>query len=91
MTKLILQTSNDWTRRKIETAIASERTLLQRALRRTEEKVKAFEHKHGTRDRASLYGKIDDMELLEWEGEMEVQQKMREQLASLQEIAIEYE
>jgi len=91
MTKLILQTSNDWTRRKIESAIASERTLLQRALRKTEDKVNAFERKHGNLDRASLYGKIDDMEMLEWEGEIEVLQKMREQLASLQEIAIEYQ
>ena len=91
MTKLILQTNNAWTRRKIETAIASERTLLQRALRKTEDKVKAFEQKHGSRDRTSLYGKVDDMELLEWEGEIEVLQKMKEQFASLQEIAIEYQ
>lgn len=91
MTKLILQTNNDWTRRKIETALASERTLLQRALHKTENKVRVFEQKHGNLDRATLYGKIDDMELLEWEGELEVLEKMKEQLASLQEIAIEYQ
>ncbi len=91
MIKLIVQTQNDWARRKIETAIASERTLLQKAVHKTEGKVKAFEQKHGCRDRAALYGKIDDMELLEWEGESEILEMMKEQLASLQEIAIEYQ
>lgn len=91
MTKVILQTDNAWTRKKIESAIDSERILLQRALRKTEDKVKAFEQKYGNLDRASLYGKIDDMELLEWEGESEVSQKLREQLASFQEITIEYQ
>lgn len=84
MTKVILQTDNAWTRKKIESAIDSERILLQRALRKTEDKVKAFEQKYGNLDRASLYGKIDDMELLEWEGESEVSQKLKEQLASFQ-------
>lgn len=91
MTKVILQTDNAWTRKKIESAIDSERVLLQRALRKAEEKIKAFEQKHGELDRASLYGKIDDMELLEWEGEIEVLQKLREQLSSFQEITIEYQ
>ncbi|MCL4704197.1 hypothetical protein KJ068_03490 [bacterium] len=91
MTKVILQTDNAWTRKKIESAIDLERILLQRALRKTEDKVKAFEQKYGNLDRASLYGKIDDMELLEWEGESEVSQKLREQLASFQEITIEYQ
>lgn len=75
MTKVILQTDNAWTRKKIESAIDSERILLQRALRKAEGKIKAFEQKHGELDQASLYGKIDDMELLEWEGEIEVSQK----------------
>lgn len=91
MTKLIVQTQNDWARRKIETAIASERTLLQKAVSKTEGKVKAFEQKHGSLDRGALYGMIDDMELLEWEGENEILEKMKEQLTSLQEIAIEYQ
>ncbi len=91
MTKLILQSGNDWTRKKITSAIDSERILLQRALQKTEDKVKAFEQRHGNGDRTSLYGKIDDMELVEWEGEIEVLQRLREQLASLQEITIEYQ
>lgn len=91
MTKLILQTSNDWTRKKIESAIDSERLLLQRTLRKTEDKVNAFERLHGNLDRTSLYGKLDDMELLEWEGEVEILQKLREQLTSLQEITIDYQ
>lgn len=91
MTKLILQTNNDWTRKKIKSVIDSERMLLQRALQKTEAKIKTFEQKNGSLNRSELYGAIDDMELLEWEGEVEVLQRQREKLASLQEITFEYQ
>ena len=91
MTRLIIETSNDWTREKVKTAIDSERLLLERAIRRIEARIKTFETQHGELTRESLYGKIDDMELLEWEGEIETLKKLREQHASLQEITIEYQ
>lgn len=38
----------------------------------------------------SLYGKIDDMELIEWEGELETLQRIQKRLKSLEEIVFEY-
>ena len=63
--------------------------ILQRASGRSavidkiQNKIKGFEDKYGKLDREKLYGKIDDMELMEWEGEMESQQKVRVKLKSL--------
>ncbi|MEW6378215.1 MAG: hypothetical protein AB1611_01275 [bacterium] len=41
-------------------------------------------------DRDSLYGKVDDMELLEWEGELETLKRLKEKWKSLEEITFEY-
>ena len=63
--------------------------ILQRASGRSavidkiQNKIKGFEDKYGKLDREKLYGKIDDMELMEWEGEMESQQKVQVKLKSL--------
>ena len=63
--------------------------ILQRASGRSavidkiQNKIKGFEDKYGKLDREKLYGKIDDMELMEWEGEMESQQKVQVKLKFL--------
>ncbi|MBI5748698.1 MAG: hypothetical protein HZA00_06180, partial [Nitrospinae bacterium] len=49
-----------------------------------------FESKYGKLDRESLYGKIDDLELIEWEGEMETLERLLKKLNSLEEITFEY-
>lgn len=90
MTKLIVETDNDWTKRKIKAAIDTEITLLRKVIQRTENKIRAFEKEYGKTDRKSLYGKVDDMELLEWEGEIEILEKLKEKLKSIEEITFEY-
>jgi len=90
MTRLVVETDNDWTRNKIKAAIHVEVELLKNAIQKTEAKLRAFEAKHGTLDRAPLYGKADDMELLEWEGESETLERLKSELNALEEITFEY-
>ena len=90
MTRVIIETDNAWTIGKISNAINAEILLLQRSLAKTQGKVNRFEVKYGRNaDRSSLYGHVDDMELIEWEGEVETMNKLQEKLSSLEEIRIE--
>ncbi len=90
MTKLTVETDNDWTKRKIKDAIHTETDLLRKAVQRTEAKLQEFKNRYGKFDRDSLYGKVDDMELIEWEGELETLKRLQEKLRSLEEITFEY-
>jgi len=90
MTKLILETDNEWTKRKIKDAIQIEAEIFKKAIARIQDKLKDFETKYGKLDREVLYGKVDDMELLEWEGELETLEKLQKRLLSLEEITFEY-
>lgn len=90
MTKLIIETDDNWTREKIKLAIDTEIYLLKKTLDKVQEKVEGFESKYGELNRVHLYGKIDDMELIEWEGEIETLQRIQKKLKSLEEIIFEY-
>jgi len=90
MTKLIVETDNEWTKRKIKDAIHIETEILKRAIDRTQGKLRDFETKYGEFNRDLLYGKVDDMELIEWEGELETREKLNKRLKSLEEITFEY-
>lgn len=90
MTRLVVETNDNWTKKKIEDAIHTETDLLRKAVQRTQSKLQEFENKYGKFGRDSLYGKVDDMELLEWEGEIETLRRLREKLKSLEEITFEY-
>lgn len=90
MTKLIVETNNDWTKRKIKKTIDDGIVLLEKAILRTQKKIQAFEKKYGKLNRNVHYGKIDDMELVEWEGEVEILNRLQERFSSIQEITFEY-
>lgn len=89
MTKLTLETDNAWTRRKIRGAIHAEIDLLDKALKKTKVKLQGFEDKYGKFARRSMYGRLDDMLLLEWEGELDTFKRLKEKLKSLKDIKIE--
>ena len=90
MTRVIIETDNAWTIGKISNAINAEILLMQRSLAKTQGKINRFEVKYGrTADRSALYGHVDDMELIEWEGEVETLKKLQEKLSSLEDIQIE--
>ena len=90
MTRLIIETDDKWTREKIKLAIDTEIYLLKKTIDKIQEKIKTFESKYGELNRENLYGKIDDMELIEWEGELETLQRIQKRLKSLEEIVFEY-
>ena len=90
MTRLIIETDDKWTREKIKLAIDTEIYLLKKTLYKVQEKIEGFESKYGKLNRDYLYGKIDDMELIEWEGEIETLQRIQKKLKSLEEIIFEY-
>ena len=90
MTKLTVKTDNEWTKKKIKSTLNIETELLKKAVNRCKEKLDQFEKKYGKLNRNSLYGKIDEMELIEWEGEKETLVKLQKKLSSLKEISFEY-
>ena len=90
MTKLIIETDNDWTKGKIKSAIDTEIFLLKKTTEKIYTRINNFEKKYGNSNRENLYGKIDDMELIEWEGEVETLQKLQTRLNLLEEIIFEY-
>ncbi len=90
MTKLVIETDDSWTKEKIRDSIYKEISLLKKAVNRIQSKLEHFENKYGKLDRESLYGKLDDMELIEWEGEIETLEKLQKKLNSLEEITFEY-
>ncbi|OGW46623.1 MAG: hypothetical protein A2Y66_08075 [Nitrospirae bacterium RBG_13_41_22] len=90
MTRLIIETDNNWAKEKIKGAIHTEINLLRKTTDRIKNKLKDFENKYGRLDRDSLYGKINDLELIEWEGELETLERLQKKLKSLEEITFEY-
>ncbi|MEK6697905.1 MAG: hypothetical protein AABZ10_02575 [Nitrospirota bacterium] len=90
MTKLIIETDDTWAREKIKFAIDTEIHLLRRTVEKIEQKLKEFEAKYGSFDRQRLYGSVDDMILVEWEGEIESLRRLQGRLKSLEEISFEY-
>jgi len=91
MTRVIAQNSDLWTLRKIQFLVDMEAAILKKQISRVQNRISDFENRYGKSDRESLYGLADDMELLEWEGEIETMARLREKLASLEQIAFEYE
>ncbi len=90
MTKLIVETEDDWAKKKIKDAIHIETDILKKSIQRTSDKIKNFETKYGKHDRSNLYGKVNDMELIEWEGEIETLKRLEEKVNSLEGITFEY-
>ena len=91
MTKVIAQNSELWTMRKIQSLVGLETKILKKQLMNIQSKVTDFESRYKKLDRDSLYGQVDDMELLEWEGEIETIDRLQKKLTFLEQIAFEYE
>ena len=71
MTKIIVQNSEIWTLKKIQSLVNRETEILKKQIMSIKDKISAFKDRYKTDDRETLYGKVDDMELIEWEGEIE--------------------
>lgn len=73
----------------LQQAIEREKRLLNLSVAQIEAKLASLEAKFGTRDRKSLFGKVDDMTLVEWEGEWETLARLRPRLQRLEEFQVE--
>jgi hypothetical protein len=91
MTKVIVQNAEIWTLKKIQSLITLETEILKKQLMNINNKLSGFKARYGTDDRDVLYGQVDDMELLEWEGEVETMKRLQKKLTSLEQIIFEYE
>lgn len=89
MAKTIITLKDDLSLAVIQHAIEREERLLTLAINQVEEKLAAFEARFGTRDRQSLFGTVDDMNLIEWEGEEDTLVRLRQRLQRLKEIQVE--
>lgn len=89
MSKAIITLKDDLSLAVLRQAIEREERLLGLAIDQAEAKVAAFEARFGTRDRKSLFGTVDDMDLIEWEGEEETLVRLRPRLQRLKELQVE--
>jgi hypothetical protein len=89
MTRVIIETDHLAIRQRIHAALHTEHTVLQRQIFRTQQKIQHFEQQYGPLHREQLYGQVDDLELLEWEGELETLAKLRQNLQSFEEMTFE--
>ena len=91
MTRLVVEANNIWAIEKVKGAINAEISILARAVKKTKTKLASYEKKYGKlKNRKSLYGKADDMDMIEWEGEVETLRRLQQNLASLKEMNLEY-
>ena len=89
MTKVIVQSDNVWVRTKIREIVEEEIAFLRHAIERTQNKLQQFEQKYGPLRRELLYGNVDDMELVEWEGELEIVEHLQQHVHDLEDMTIE--
>ena len=73
----------------LQQAIEREKRLIELAIAHIEAKLAAFKARFASDDRRSLYGKVDDMTLVEWEGEAETLARLRPRLQRLVEFQVE--
>jgi len=91
MTRLVVEANNSWAIEKVKGAINTEISILARAVKKTKIKLASYEKKYGKlKNRKALYGKVDDMDMIEWEGEVETLHRLQEKFASLKEMNVEY-
>ncbi len=82
MIKIIAQTNEIRTLRKIQSLLFLETEFLKKQIRSTQDKIENYKHRYGKSDMDSLYGQVDDMEILEWEGEIETLKRLKKKLTS---------
>ncbi len=91
MTKVVAEKGDLWTVKKIQSLVDLEKTILKKQIGNVQNKITHFENRYGQRDREALYGQVDDMELIEWEGEVETISRLNEKMTCLDQIVFEVE
>ena len=91
MTRLVAQETDLYTLKKIQSLVDLEKTILKKKIDNVQNKITHFENRYGQRDREALYGQVDDMELIEWEGELETISRLNKKMTCLDQIVFEVE
>ncbi len=86
--KLILYTGEEELRHIVEDALDREKRITEMALARTEERLRSFEERFGDLEKARLSG-VDELEIVEWEGELLIYQWLQEKLTKLESLQFE--
>lgn len=73
----------------LQQAIEREKRALDLSIALVSARVGAFEKRYGNLDRDALYGRVDDLELVEWEGERETLARLRTRRERLEGIRLE--
>ena len=89
MAKEIISLKDSLSQTVVQHALEREKTALRLSIAQIEAKTAAWEAKYGSQDRKQLFGKVDDLELVEWEGERETLARLRARLQRLEEIQVE--
>jgi len=92
MTRVIIETSDQWVAERIGVMLQNETYLLRKTVQNVRSKIMNFEEKYGFSETMSLlYGKVDDMEMIEWEGELETLKRLEKKLVALEGVHVETE
>ncbi len=91
MTRVIAQDNDLWALRKIQALVGLETGILKKQIGDVQKKIRGFEDRYGKFDSEKMYGQVDDMELIEWEGEIETLERLRSKLTRLEDVGFGYE
>jgi hypothetical protein len=92
MTRVIIETNDQSIAERIGVMMQNEAYLLRKTVLGVKANIRNFEEKYGLSENISLlYGKVDDMELIEWEGELETLARLEKRLAAFEGIHVETE
>jgi len=92
MARVIIETSDQSVAERIGVMMQNEAYLLRKTAQNTRMKIRNFENKYGLSETMGLlYGKVDDMELIEWEGELETLLRLEKKLAAFEDVRVEVE
>lgn len=92
MTRVIIETSDQWVAERIGVMLQNEAYWLRKTVQNVRSKIRNFEEKYGFSETMNLlYGKVDDMEMIEWEGELETLARLEKKLFALEGVHVETE
>ena len=92
MARVIIETSDQSVAERIGVMMQNEVYLLRKTAQNVRAKIRDFEEKYGlSKTMGRLYGKVDDMKLIEWEGELETLVRLEKKLAAFEDVRVEIE
>ncbi len=86
MSPKVITLKDSFSQNVLQHAINREMRVLHLSVTQVQAKLASWEGKYHVDDPKSLFGKVDDMELIEWIGEQETLSRLRSRLQCLEEI-----